>query len=102
MRFSVLAPILLAAVVGSAGAAHAGTDAVAECKNFFKKFQTCIDGLQGDQKDEATVFMKTTRGILGISDDLNRGDPMMLGIMCGGMMEELKKDASVQQYKCQW
>lgn len=102
MRFTVLAPVFLAAVIGSTAGAHAGTDAAAECKNFFKKFQTCVDGLQGDQKDEATIFMKTLRGTLGMSDDLNQGDPMMLGIMCGVMMEEAKKDADVQKYNCQW
>ncbi len=102
MRFSRLALVLFASIITSVSAAHAGTDAVAQCKDFFKKFQTCIDGLHGEQKDAATVFMKTTRGILGMSDGLNQGDPMMLGIMCGGMMEEIKKEPDVQKYMCQW
>lgn len=86
----------------NASSVSAADDAVAECKNFFAKFQTCIDGLEGEQKDEATIFMKTLRGTLGMSDDLNQGDPTLLGIMCGTLMEEAKKDPDIQKYKCQW
>ncbi|MGH9697688.1 MAG: hypothetical protein ACRD5Z_26345, partial [Bryobacteraceae bacterium] len=77
-------------------------DAVAECKAFFEKFQKCVDGLKADQQDEARIFMKTLRGTLGMSDDLNQGDPMMLGIMCGTMITEVKKEPMVQKYNCSW
>lgn len=86
----------------NAPSVSAADDAVAECKTFFAKFQTCVDGLEGEEKDEATIFMKTLRGTLGMSDDLNQGDPTMLAIMCGAMMEEVKKEPTVQKYKCQW
>ena len=77
-------------------------DAVAECKAFFEKFEKCVDGLKGEQQEEARIFMKTLRGTLGLSDDLNQGDPMMLGIMCAATMEETKKEPSVQKYNCAW
>jgi hypothetical protein len=102
MRFLRLAPVLLTAFIGMAPSAHADSSTMAQCKTFFQKFQTCVDGLQGEQKDEAAIFMKTMRGTLGMSDDLNRGDPMLTGMMCGLMIEEAKKDTSIQQYKCQW
>ncbi|MET0409551.1 MAG: hypothetical protein ABW006_14415, partial [Hyphomicrobium sp.] len=56
-------------------------DAVAECKAFFDKFEKCVDGLKGDQQQEARIFLKTLRGTLGMADDLNQGDPMMIGIL---------------------
>ena len=102
MRFSLLAPVLLAAFICSAGAALAGVDAVAECENFFKKFQACVDGLEGEQKDEAKIFLKTLRGTLGMADGINRGDPTLTGMMCGTLMEESKKDPDIQKYKCKW
>jgi hypothetical protein len=77
-------------------------DAVAECKAFFQKFEKCVDGLKPEQQDEARIFMKTLRGTLGMSDDLNQGDPMMLGIMCGTMIDEVKKEPMVQKYNCSW
>jgi hypothetical protein len=46
--------------------------------------------------------MKTLRGTVGMSDDLNRGDPMLTGVICGFMMEEAKKELSVQSYNCAW
>jgi hypothetical protein len=92
-----------AAIAFSAPATCAeNLDAVEQCKDFFRKFEKCVDGLKGDQQDEARIFMKTLRGTLGMSDDLNNGDPMMIGIMCGITMQETKKEPSVQKYNCQW
>jgi hypothetical protein len=100
MRILLAVQIAVAALlVASPGRAN---DAVAECKAFFDKFQKCIDGLQGDQKQEAQIFYKSLRGTLGLSDDLNQGDPMMIGIMCSGAMEETKKEPMVQKYNCAW
>ncbi len=101
MRFVRLA-VALSAVIAASSAAHAGADTVPECKSFFQKFQTCVDALEGEVKDEATIFLKTLRGTVGMSDDLNRGDPMLTGMMCGIMMEEAKKDADIAKFKCQW
>ena len=77
-------------------------DAIAECKVFFTKFERCIDGLKGDQQDQARVFLRTVKATLGLSDDLNRGDPMYTGIMCKLTVQEIKKDQTVQTYNCQW
>ncbi len=99
---SLLAVTIVAAASLSTSVARAEMDAVAQCKDFFQKFQTCVDGLKGDRQDEARVMMKTLRGTLGMSDDLNNGDPMMIGIMCGITMQETKKDPSVQKYNCAW
>jgi hypothetical protein len=77
-------------------------DAVEQCKAFFDKFQKCVDGLQGDQKEEARIFMKSLRGSLGMADDLNQGDPTMIGIMCGVAMDEVKKEPMVKKYNCAW
>lgn len=77
-------------------------DAIAECNAFFAKFERCIDGMKGDQKDQARVFLRTVKATLGLSNDLNRGDPMYTGIMCKLTVEEIKKDRSVQTYNCQW
>lgn len=93
--FALLAPC-------AAPPARAADDAIAVCRDFFQKFQKCVDKLEGDQKEEARVMMNTSRGMVGLSDDLNRGDPMLTGMMCSGMMEELKKDKDVQKYKCEW
>jgi hypothetical protein len=101
MRPSLAAAIAVTALFSTTGA-RADTDSVAECKAFFQKFQKCVDGLKGDQQDEARIFMKTLRGTLGMSDDLNGGDPTMLGIMCGITMQEAKKEPSVQKYNCAW
>jgi hypothetical protein len=101
MRLLLAAAIAVTAVFAT-NSARADTDAVAECKAFFQKFQKCVDGLKGDRQDEARIFMKTLRGTLGMSDDLNNGDPTMLGIMCGITMRETKKDPDVQKYNCAW
>lgn len=77
-------------------------DAIAECKEFFAKFETCVDGLKGDQQDQARVFLRTIKATLGLSDELNRGDPMYTGIMCKLTIQEIKKDQTVQMYNCQW
>lgn len=77
-------------------------DPVAECEAFFSKFEKCVDALQGEQQEEARIFLKTLRGTVGMSDGLNRGDPAMTGMMCGVMMEEAKKDANIQKYRCKW
>ncbi len=81
--------------------AQAG-DAVAECKAFFEKFQQCVDGLKGDDQEDARIFLKTLRATLGMSDDLNQGDPTALGIMCALTIEEVKKEPSIQKYNCAW
>jgi hypothetical protein len=94
----VTAAVLATALAGPASAA----DPLAECKAFFEKFQKCVDGLKGDQQDEARIFMKTVRGTVGLSDDLNRGDPTMTSIMCGATMQEVKKEPMVQKYNCAW
>ncbi len=99
MRRLVAAAIAVTALFAIAPA-RAEMDAVAACKDFFKKFQTCVDGLKGEQQDEARIFMKTLRGTLGMSDDLNQGDPMTIGIMCGIAMQETKKEPSIQKYNC--
>ncbi len=77
-------------------------DAIAGCKDFFAKFEKCADALQGNQQDEARVYIKTMRGILGMNDSLNQGDPMLIGMMCSGMMDEMKKDPDIKKYNCQW
>ena len=77
-------------------------DAIAECKAFFEKFQKCVDGLKGDDQEDARIFMKTLRATLGMSDDFNQVDPTALGIMCGFTIEEMKKEPSIQKYNCFW
>jgi hypothetical protein len=77
-------------------------DAIQQCRDFFAKFEKCVDGLEGEQQEEARIFMRTLRGTVGMSDDLNRGDPMLTGMMCGFVMDEAKKDSSVQKYNCAW
>jgi hypothetical protein len=93
-----IAAVLAVLFAGTASAA----DPLAECKAFFEKFEKCVDGLKGDQQDEARIFMKTLRGTVGLSDDLNRGDPTMTSIMCAGTMQEVKKEPMVQKYNCAW
>jgi hypothetical protein len=66
-------------------------DTVAECKDFFAKFEKCVDGLEGEQQEGARMFLKTLRGTLGMSDDLNQGDPSMMAIMCGVTMQRPKR-----------
>lgn len=77
-------------------------DPVKECAEFLGKFQKCVDGLKGEQQEEARVFLKTLRGTLGMADGVNRGDPQMTGVLCGVMMEEAKKDPDIQKYGCTW
>jgi hypothetical protein len=77
-------------------------DPLAECKDFFAKFDTCVAGLEGEQQEEARIFVKTLKGTLGMADDLNRGDPMMTSILCSATMTEARKDPMVQAYKCAW
>jgi hypothetical protein len=96
-----LAVLIAVMAVLMPGPLRAG-DAIKECEDFFAKFQKCVDGLEGEQQDEARIFLKTLRGTLGMSDDLNRGDPTMTGIMCGFTMQEAKKDPTVQKYNCAW
>ncbi len=98
MRFLVLMTVVAMSISNAARA----DDAMAKCEKFFAKFQTCVDGLKGEQQEEAKVFMKTLRGTLGMADGLNRGDPMLTGMMCGFTMDEVKKDPSVQKYNCAW
>jgi len=100
----LIAPNLAAAAVMTVFAfcPARANDAVAECKAFFDKFEKCVDGLKGDQQQEARIFLKTLRGTLGMADDLNQGDPMMIGILCGATMEEAKKTPDVQKYHCSW
>jgi hypothetical protein len=100
VRFLIAVQIAVA-VICISGPSRAN-DAVAECKAFFDKFQKCVDGLKGEQQDEARIFMKTLRATLGMSDDLNQGDPTMIGIMCGVTMQETKKEPMVQKYNCNW
>jgi hypothetical protein len=77
-------------------------DAVKECKDFFEKFDKCVDKLEGEEKDDAKIFVRTLKGTLGMADDLNQEDSMMLGILCSATMEEAKKDPDVQKYNCEW
>ena len=99
---AAIAATLMATLIAPLAASPARADAIAECKAFFQKFETCAAGLKGDQQEEARIFMKTLRGTVGMSDDLNQGDPMLTGVMCGFMMEEAKKDPMVQKYNCAW
>jgi hypothetical protein len=101
MRLRILAGAALLSVAVLPKAGHAD-DAIARCKAFFKTFEQCVDGLHGEQQDEARIYMKTLRATLGLSDDLNQGDPMALGIMCQVTMDEIKKDSMVQKYNCAW
>jgi len=100
MRLTLALVLTTAAVIVS-GPARAN-DAVAECKAFFAKFDQCVDRLEGEQQQDARIFVRTLKGTLGMSDDLNQGDPMYLSIMCSAMMDEVKKDRDVQSYNCQW
>jgi hypothetical protein len=100
MRSSIIASLaLLAAFAASPASAN---DSIAQCREFVTKFQRCVDSLQGEKQDEARVFLRTIRAMLGMSDDLNRGDPMMMSIMCSATMDEAKKDPSVKAYNCAW
>lgn len=92
--------LLAAAAMIQPGPARA--DALAECNAFFAKFDKCVAGLQGEQQEDARIFVKTLKGTLGMADDLNRGDSMMTGILCSATMSEVKKDPTVQAYKCEW
>ena len=95
VRHLLIPLAVMAALI--AGPARAD-DTIAECKDFFAKFEKCVDGLEGEQQEEARIFLKTLRGTLGMSDDLNQGDPSMMAIMCGVTMQEAKKDPDVQKY----
>ena len=77
-------------------------DTVAECKDFFAKFEKCVDGLEGEQQEEARIFMNTLKGTLGMADDLNQGDATLINMMCDVTMQEAKKDPDVQKYNCAW
>jgi hypothetical protein len=100
MRFFVFAALSCWALINSD--LTRADDAIAECKAFFAKFEQCIDGLKGDQQDQARIFLRTIKATLGMSNDLNQGDPMYLGIMCKLTIQEIKKEPSVQPYNCQW
>ncbi len=100
MLRSMLIPLAAAALL-LACPAQAG-DAVANCKAFFVKFDQCIERLDADKQDGARIFARTLKAMLGMSDDLNQGDPMMLSIMCSVMVDEAKKDRDVQSYNCAW
>jgi hypothetical protein len=80
----------------------ASADALAECKDFFAKFEKCADGLKGDEQEEARVYIKTLRGTLGMNDALNQGDPMLTGMMCSLTIKEMKKEPDIQKYNCAW
>jgi hypothetical protein len=100
MRSFIIASLaLLAAFAVSPASAN---ESIAQCREFVTKFQRCVDGLQGEKQDEARIFLKTIRAMLGMSDDLNQGDPMMMSIMCSATMDEAKKDPSVKAYNCAW
>lgn len=100
MRSLLALPVALAVLLVSA-TARAG-DPVADCEAFLAQFQKCVDGLKGEQQEEARVFLKTMRGTLGMADGVNRGDPMLTGMLCGVMIEEMKKDPDVKKYGCRW
>ena len=100
MRFLLAIQLAIVALLVSSPV-HAA-DPVAACEAFFEKFDKCVDGLKGEQQEEARIFVKTLRGTVGMSDGLNRGDPAMTGIMCGVMMEEAKKDPDIKKYGCKW
>ena len=103
MRTVFIAPAaILAATLILAPAALAEDNAIDKCKKFFAAFEKCADGLKGDQQDAARVTIKTMRGMIGMSDDLNQGDALVTGMMCAGMMDEMKKDSDVKSYNCQW
>ena len=57
---SPLVPLLVAVVLWSEPA-HAA-DPVAACETFLASFQKCVDGLKGEQQEEARIFLKTMRG----------------------------------------
>lgn len=100
MRLLLAVPITLALLLVSV-VMHA-TDAVKQCEDFLGKFQKCVDGLKGEQQEEARVFLKTLRGTLGMADGVNRGDPQMTGMLCSVMRDEAKKDPEIQKYGCTW
>lgn len=77
-------------------------DQLAKCKAFFTEFEQCAERQEGQQKDDAKVFVRTLRATLGMADDLNRGDAMMTSILCSVTMDEVKKDPAVQKYNCSW
>ena len=91
-----------AALVAVLAPAPGRADPLAACRDFFTKFQTCVDRLEGEQQEEARIFMKTLRGTLGMNDSLNAGDPNLTGMMCRFTMDEVKKDPSVKKYNCTW
>ncbi len=100
MRLPLALALTTAALVIS-GPTYAN-DGVASCKAFFTKFDQCVDRLEGEKQEDARIYVRTLKATLGMSDDLNQGDPMYLAIMCGAMMDEVKKDRDVQSYNCQW
>jgi hypothetical protein len=77
-------------------------DGVAKCKEFFAKFDQCVERLEGEKQEDARIFVRTLKATLGLSDDLNQGNPLYLSIMCSATMEEAKKDPEVQSYNCDW
>lgn len=100
MRLLLAVPITFVLLLAPV-AMHAA-DAVKQCEDFLGKFQKCVDGLKGEQQEEARVFLKTLRGTLGMSHGVNRGDPQMTGMMCSVMQDEAKKDPAIQKYGCTW
>jgi len=101
MRTLLATVVLSAATLCLASPGQAG-NAVAECKSFFAKFDQCIARLDGEKQDSARIFARTLKAMLGVSDDLNQGDPIAMSIMCGAMIDEAKKDRDVQSYNCDW
>lgn len=51
---SLFIPLIAAVAMLFVNPVQAG-DAVAECKAFFEKFQQCIDGLKGDDQEDAHI-----------------------------------------------
>lgn len=103
MRISFAAAITAVAVLfASHLASPASADALAECRDFFAKFEKCADGLAGEQQEEARVYIKTLRSTLGMNDALNQGDPMLTGMMCSLTIKEMKKEPDIQKYNCAW
>jgi hypothetical protein len=100
---ALAAPIAVAAaLITNFISRPAAADALAECNDFFAKFEKCADGLKGEQQEEARVYIKTLRGTLGMNDALNQGDPMLTGMMCSLTIKEMKKEPDIQKYNCAW